>query len=110
MMTVRFEQPFMPAESLKSLGDTADEVTQALRKNGVKGVRNTVRFMNPVVRFVQTQLRDDALHMHVVLGDMLHLIFPNGQSQVIPLPRPVIDFLAAFNRGDYPDLELPGKA
>ena len=38
------------ARILKELGNTADEVAAALQAKGIKGVRNTARFLNPLVR------------------------------------------------------------
>ena len=36
---------------LVDLGNTPDEVADTLRASGITGVRNTVRFLNPIVRF-----------------------------------------------------------
>jgi len=42
---------------LKGLGRTADEIAARLRTIGVKRIRNTGRFMDPVVRYLRMQLR-----------------------------------------------------
>jgi hypothetical protein len=42
--------------TLDRMGGTADEVAATLRVKGVQGVRNTVRLLNPVVRYVQITL------------------------------------------------------
>ena len=46
---------------LKELGNTADDVATALQAQGIKGVRNAARYLNPLVRYVQGQLKVDAL-------------------------------------------------
>ena len=41
---------------LCELGDSADQVAETLKAQGILGVRNTVRMLNPIVRFVQGSL------------------------------------------------------
>ncbi len=93
---------------LERLGGTADEVAATVRVKGVQGVRNTVRVLNPVVRYVQNALRKDNLDLDVMTGKTIRV---NSGSTVrkeeVALPEAVRQFLDAFNRGDYPDLELP---
>lgn len=97
---------------LALLGDTAEAVAQTLQDNGIKGVRNTVRYLNPVVRFAQVHLRMDDFGLDLMQRELarpytLRLTLPNGSSQEAELPAPVKEFLEAFNGGVYPDLELP---
>lgn len=92
---------------LNDLGKTPDEVALTLRMKGIQGVRNTARFLNPIVRYVHTQLHDYALHIDVMKGSTLSLTYPNGSREEMPLPLSVRHFLDAFNDGAYPDLELP---
>jgi ABC-type uncharacterized transport system fused permease/ATPase subunit len=90
---------------LEQMGASAEEVEATLRATGVQGVRNTVRVLNPVVRYVQNALRLDNLDADVMTGKTLRVHGAGGGA--VPLPKPVLDFLDAFNRGAYPDLELP---
>ncbi len=92
---------------LKELGETPDEVATALKANGIRGVRNAARFLNPIVRYAQGQVMVDALGLDVMQGDTLRLIFHDGRKEETPLPPTVRKFLDAFNVGKYPDLELP---
>lgn len=89
---------------LEGLGKTADEVAAALRNLHVHGVRNTLRFLNPVVRTVQVELNDRASRMDVT-GGVLHVVHNDGTSEAVPLSPAVLAFLAAFDGGAYPDLE-----
>src|SRR5262245_61971154 len=38
------------------LGHSADEVAASLKSLGIKGVKHTVRFLNPIVRYVLTKI------------------------------------------------------
>lgn len=93
------------AQALERMGTTAEEVAATLRANGIQGVRNTVRVLNPIVRYLQDTLRIDSLDADLMTGNYVR-INGTGVPQV-PLPQPVLDFLDAFSRGAYPDLELP---
>lgn len=94
--------------TLEGMGGTADEIAATLRAKGVRGVRNAVRFLNPVVRYVQNTLRYDNLDLDVMTGKTIRL---NSGSvvkmQEVAIPEAVRQFLDAFNRGAYPDVELP---
>jgi hypothetical protein len=94
-----------------NLGARPDAVAETLRRNGIKGVRNTVRQLNPIVRYAQSQLRLDDYRLDVSHGDgmptyILRISLPNGTEEEAVFPEPVREFLDAFNRGTYPDLEL----
>jgi hypothetical protein len=94
--------------NLERMGGTADEVAATVRAKGVQGVRNTVRLLNPVVRYVQNILRIDNLDLDVMTGKTIRANSGSAvKMQELPLPEPVREFLDAFNRGAYPDLELP---
>jgi hypothetical protein len=93
---------------LKELGNTADDVATALQAKGIKGVRNAARFLNPIVRYVQGQVKVDALGLDVIKGDILRFFFHHQRKEEVSLPQAVMQFLDAFNRGNYPELELPG--
>jgi hypothetical protein len=92
---------------LDEMGSTLDEVADHLRAAGVQGVRNTVRFLNPIVRYVQGHVQVDARSLNMIQGDRLRLTLGNGQKVEVTIPAPVRLFLDAFNRGVYPDLEMP---
>ncbi|MBX6314768.1 MAG: hypothetical protein IRY99_17905 [Isosphaeraceae bacterium] len=93
---------------LQELGETPDAVAAALRANKVRGVRNAARDLNPIVRYVQVRLRDESIDMDVIRPGRLSIHFrtATAPTQEVPIPEAILQFLAAFNRGGYPDLEL----
>jgi hypothetical protein len=91
---------------LENLGSSPGDVASTLRQHDVKGVRNTVRFLNPIVRFIRTQPNLGAADCDVILGNILRVRLPGGSEEHITVPRPIVDFLKLFNNGGYPDLEL----
>ena len=91
---------------LADLGSNADEVATALRERGVQGVRNTARFLNPIVRLSQSFLCDESITFDVMRPGVLRLTYLNGTTSELPLPAPVQQFLCNFGRGAYPDIEL----
>jgi hypothetical protein len=94
--------------TLERMGGTADEVAATVRAKGMQGVRNTVRLLNPVVRYIQNTLRNDNLDLDVMTGKTIRLNSGSAvKMQELPIPEPVRQFMEAFNRGAYPDLELP---
>ncbi len=92
---------------LTELGETPDDVAASLRAAGIKGVRNTVRFLNPVIRYCQSQLRIDEYALDLIQKKMLRMLLPNGTRVEVVVPPPVHEFLLAFHSGGHPDLELP---
>src|SRR5436190_15798462 len=98
-------------QTLLLLGSTADDIAATLRAQNVRGVRNTVRHLNPIVRFVQQHLRIDDYGLDLLHGDgmssyTLRMTLPSGAKEEAVLPEPVKAFLDAFNSGGYPGLEL----
>ena len=91
---------------LDELGTTPDEVADALRAHGIKGVRNTVRILNPIVRYATAQTRE-VRSIDLIQVDRLRIVFASGEVTEVPVPEAVLRFLAMFHRGAYPDLELP---
>ena len=91
---------------LDELGNTPDEVATALRRLGIKGVRNTVRILNPIVRYATAHLTG-AYGIDLIRGDRLRIIFADGREDEIAVPEAVLRFLDNFHRGQYPDLEMP---
>lgn len=91
---------------LGSLGSSAEQVADTLQAAGVRGVRNAARFLNPIVRYGMSRVTVDALSLDVMMPDILRLIFHDGTKEEAPLPLAVRQFLEAFNRGEYPGLEM----
>lgn len=91
---------------LHSLGNTPQLVATTLKGCGIQGVRNTVRLLNPIVRFVHRQLRADLVSLSIVDG-ALCMERPYGTKVKVTIPPSVCEFLEAFNQGCFPDLELP---
>jgi len=87
------------------LGSTPDAVAQSLRSGGIRGVRNTVRTLNPIVRWATAQT--PGMIADLILVNRLRIGFVVGELTEIALPEPVLQFLAEFHKGRYPDLELP---
>jgi hypothetical protein len=80
--------------ALEQMGSRAEEVAATLRATGVQGARNTVRVLNPVVRYVQNALRRDNLEADVMTGALYGSgfcgIFPEQPlfHRNIPCPEP----------------------
>lgn len=92
---------------LNMLGAAPDDVAATLQAHGIQGVRNAVRTLNPVVRYLSSQIRVDAFGLDVMQGDRVRLTLANGKKEETVIPEAVSQFLDAFNRGKYPELELP---
>lgn len=93
---------------LDNLGHTSDDIAHRLLDLGVCGVRNTVRFHNPLVRYLQAEFMDHfqtKVFMDVIKGDILRILFLNGEKQEVALADATVDFLEGFDRGYYPELE-----
>ncbi len=93
---------------LQRLGSSPDEVAAFLRRNNVKGIRNAVRHLNPIVRLVQVHVRSEAVEFDVMQGDVLTISFQHDRraKEEVAIPDAVWQFLFSFNRGGYSDLEL----
>lgn len=91
---------------LKQMGDSADAVGDMLIAQKIQGVRHTVRFLNPIVRYLQRDLRVDDLRLDVMQGDRVTLTTASRTAETA-MPTAVVQFLEAFNRGEYPACELP---
>ena len=89
---------------LQSLGRTPEEVASTLKSKGIQGVPNTIRHLNPIVRYVQTQIPNPC-GVHII-DDKLTIRFVDGQEKEEIVPPAVQQFLEAFNRGEYRDLLL----
>jgi len=98
---------------LARLGRTAEAVADTLNGEDIRGARNTVRHLNPVVRYLQRHLRIDDYELSLPHTDGHHkvsMISPSGSSTEMELPPAIAEFLTRFNRGDFPELELPPPA
>ena len=87
-----------PSTLLEQMGTTADEVAATLRTKGVQGVRNTVRILNPIVRYMQIVMLIDNLDADVMTGKTLR-IQGGVKKQEVKLCQAVRDFIVAFDRG-----------
>jgi hypothetical protein len=94
------------ARMLQDLGNTADDVAAVLRARKIQGVRNTVRMLNPIVRYIGG-LVSETRDIDLIEAGTLRLTFRNGVIERVALPGAVRAFLDAFNASAYPDIELP---
>jgi hypothetical protein len=94
------------ARMLQDLGNTADDVAAVLKAQKIQGVRNTVRMLNPIVRYVGS-LVSGARDMDLIEAGTLRITFLNGSVERVTLPEAIREFLDAFNTKAYPELELP---
>ena len=74
---------------LEELGNTAAEVADVLRAKGIQGVRNTVRFLNPICRYAQTQVANTQ-GIDLIKVDRLRIVFANGHVTETEVPGPVL--------------------
>jgi hypothetical protein len=54
------------AKLLADLGDSAHQVATTLQQRGIKGVRNTARFLNPLVRYAQDCLAVERFRVDIL--------------------------------------------
>ncbi len=93
---------------LAGLGDNPDQVAETLQSNGVHGVPRDNRSC-AVARYMSAVVGSDPSIRSVTVGPcsvMLSLVRPDdnrpaGRLQ-IQLPKPVRDFVAAFDASQYP--------
>jgi hypothetical protein len=92
--------------ALAALGASADEVAATLRAEHIRGVRHTARFMNPLIVFVEATFTLLPLSAEILDDETLRIKLSDGAVVDAPLLRPIREFLEAFNRGAYADLEI----
>lgn len=92
------------AASLTDLGSTPGAVAAVLRSVQVHGRRDSTSSHNPVVRYLNRTLDIGGRLEIGAAGDRLYL-YREGSCHSLELPHAVREFLVAFHRGDYPDLE-----
>ena len=73
------------AKALQELGNRSDEVAGVLKAKKIQGVRNAVRMLNPIVRYVQAVL-PDAQDVDVIEKGVLRITFRNGTVEHVALP------------------------
>jgi len=91
---------------LEGLGATAEQVAANLKAGQIQGARNTVRMRNPIVRFLQKTLLIGSLNAELTGPDTLRITLGAGRTEKSALPQAVREFLAAFDRGAYRELEI----
>jgi hypothetical protein len=79
-------------------------VAATLRAAGVKGLRDSTGFLNPVVRHLNRSLSIGGRLEVGASGEVLRL-HVRGKVREARLPLAVQVFLDGFHRGLYPDLE-----
>lgn len=89
--------------TLARMGDTPDGVAEVVRTARVIGRRESGSFENPLVRYLNRTV-DIGGRMEVGSSGKVLLLYREGTAMSFPLPPAVREFLAAFHRGDYPDL------
>ena len=89
---------------LRQLGNSADEIAATLNAQKITGVRNTVRFLNPIVRYVQQALSIGPFNVDLTEPETLRVAV-EGTSIHTMLGQPIKDFLRAFDEGEYPELD-----
>lgn len=75
------------APCLRQLGSTRKKLRRPCWRTVSKGVPNTVRMLNPVVRFVQICLKIEGLDMDVIPGNTLRYGV-GKQKQEVALAKP----------------------
>jgi hypothetical protein len=85
---------------LRATGDSPDAVAATLRAAGVRGMRDSTSFMNPLVRHVNRSLSVGGRLEVGAGGDVLRLLMKNRVREVA-IPLPVQVFLDGFHRGLY---------
>jgi hypothetical protein len=94
---------------LIGLGDTPELVAAALRASGCRGFRHGY-FPSPVIRYAYRRFDEGGLTLVYSPPEMrpakLYLDRLDGNREELPLPPAVAEFLARFDEGVYPDLDL----
>jgi hypothetical protein len=97
------------SDCLKSLGNTADEVAESLRKQGIKGIVASSCHC-PILNAIYTACPDYWSGLRIINGskhgDHWSYTATLNDCQITDptLPQPVMDFIGEFDSGKYPDL------
>jgi hypothetical protein len=92
--------------ALAALGSTPTAVAETLRAAGVAGRRDSPSVQNVLVRYLNRTV-DIGGRLEVGASGEVVYLYRGGSAVSFRVPDPVREFLAAFHRGDYPDLEQP---
>lgn len=96
-------------EYFKSLGDTSEKVADSLKNQGIKGVKLSTCHC-PIVNAVYKAIPDYwpglKIHSETTHGTQYRAKLNDAQIFDPKLPGPVQDFIADFDYGKYPDLEV----
>jgi hypothetical protein len=97
-------------EYTSSLGDTAEEVAESLRKQGAKGAPNDTR-ANPVIAGIHLHCNTwSGLKLGIRKGGVPSGWFTFNDDQICDPSAPplaVVNFLIRFNEGEFSDLVDP---
>ncbi len=96
-------------KALLELGDSPDAIVRLMQAKHLQGVRNTVRFLNPIVRLLSSSLGLREADLDLIERGTLRVRLTAGDRVYLPLPRAVGEFLDRFNSGAYPDLEMSSE-
>ena len=92
---------------LDGMGSTPEQVAGTLKRERIRGMRDSTSLMNPVVRYLNQNL-DIGGRLEVGAGGTTLHLLRSGKVTQVPLPLAVQGFLDCFHRGLYPDLEARG--
>jgi hypothetical protein len=90
--------------AVQALGDTPEAVATTLRAAGVRGLRDSASFLNPLVRYLNRTL-DIGGRLEVDAGGELLRLLQGNKVSELALPAAVQAFLDRFHAGLYPELE-----
>jgi hypothetical protein len=95
---------------LAGLGQTPDQVAEVLRASGCRGFR-TGSLPSPIIRYAYRHFDEGTLVLaysprSTMWPERLCVHLLDGRLGEVPLPEPVAEFLARFDEGAYPDLDL----
>jgi hypothetical protein len=92
-----------------AMGETADKVAECLRAHGCRGSRGG-GLLCPVFRYVYRKFDEGQLvlvHSPAMMPSGLYLYSAlDGRRSEMPLPAAIAEFLARFDAGSFPDLDL----
>jgi hypothetical protein len=98
----RDETTMTVQEALEALGGTPSEVAFSLRKEGIKGHLNSACHC-PVAKYLSKKFENRSFAVNSL--DVISYI--DIHREIVPLPRPVSFFIAAFDSGEeFQDLAL----
>lgn len=86
-------------ELLKGLGETPDEIAAFLRGQGIRGMRTQGLFC-PVANY----LTGCGYWFVMVASHVIAALEQGSETERVRTPPGVLEFIARFDRGEYPDL------